>query len=86
MSDGAAGPATGKRSIQSGRRRVLKDAGRALGGALVFSLPMLMTMEMWEMWWLGFYMDPLRLLLLLVLSVPLLAVLSRYVGFEATSI
>ena len=28
---------------------LLRDAGRAIGGALVFSLPMLMTMEMWQL-------------------------------------
>ena len=31
---------------------------RAFGGAIFFSLPLLMTMEMW---WLGFYMDRLRI-------------------------
>ena len=57
-------------------------AARAFAGALIFSLPMLMTMEMW---WLGFYMDPLRLALLLVLSLPLLVRLSRYGGFRPTT-
>jgi putative integral membrane protein (TIGR02587 family) len=55
--------------------------GRALGGALVFTLPMLMTMEMWEF---GFAMDRWRLLLLLALSLPMLMFLSHYSGFEAT--
>jgi hypothetical protein len=32
-------------------RVFLVGLGRAFGGALIFSLPMLMTMEMW---WLGF--------------------------------
>lgn len=54
---------------------------RAFGGALVFSLPMLMTMEMW---WIGFYIHPLPLLLLLLLNVPLLVALSRVVGFRKT--
>jgi putative integral membrane protein (TIGR02587 family) len=40
-----------------------------------------MTMEMW---WLGFYMEPLRLMLLLLLVVPLLVGLSHFVGFEET--
>jgi putative integral membrane protein (TIGR02587 family) len=39
----------------------------------------MMTMEMW---WLGFYMDRFRLVLFLVLTVPVLAVLSHYAGFE----
>jgi uncharacterized membrane protein len=42
---------------------------------------MLMTMEMW---WLGFYMEPLRLALLMLLNIPLLIGLSYYGGFEAT--
>jgi putative integral membrane protein (TIGR02587 family) len=55
--------------------------GRALGGAVVFSLPLLMTMEMW---WLGFYMSRLRLALLLSVLIPFLTVLSHYRGFEKT--
>ncbi|MDI6028249.1 TIGR02587 family membrane protein [Corticibacterium sp. UT-5YL-CI-8] len=65
----------------SSHRRVLKDFGRAAGGALVFSLPILMTMEMWA---LGFYIDRARLLLLVVLALPLLVILSRHIGFEQT--
>ena len=58
------------------------DLGRALAGALLFALPMLMTMEMW---WLGFYMDPLRLALLLAILLPLLVRLSRYGGLRPTA-
>ena len=54
---------------------------RAFGGALIFSLPILMTMEMW---WLGFSINKLRLALLLLLSIPLLIGLSHYMGFEDT--
>lgn len=54
---------------------------RAFAGALIFALPMLMTMEMW---WLGFYMDPWRLILLIILTVPLLVGLSRFGGFKPT--
>ena len=54
---------------------------RAFGGALIFSLPILMTMEMW---WLGFYIDEFRLALLLLLTIPLLIGLSHYMGFEDT--
>ena len=55
---------------------------RAAGGAIIFALPLLMTMEMW---WLGFTMDRPRLLLLLVLLLPTLVLLSYHAGFEATS-
>lgn len=55
---------------------------RAFGGAIIFSLPILMTMEMW---YLGFYMGRFRLALFLLLVIPLLIGLSHYVGFEKTS-
>jgi putative integral membrane protein (TIGR02587 family) len=55
---------------------------RAFGGAIIFSLPLLMTMEMW---FLGFYLDRPRLLLFLVLNFFMLVVLSRFVGFEETT-
>ncbi|MBB5753268.1 TIGR02587 family membrane protein [Prosthecomicrobium pneumaticum] len=56
-------------------------AGRAFAGALLFSLPMLMTMEFWQ---LGFTIDPFRLALLLAIGVPLLVRLSRYGGIRHT--
>ena len=59
-----------------------RNSGRAVGGALVFSLPMLMTQEMW---WLGYTIDPVRLALFVALSVPMLTVLSHYIGFENTT-
>lgn len=55
---------------------------RAAGGAIVFSLPLLMTTEMWE---LGFVVAPERMLLMVVLLGPLLALLSAHAGFERTS-
>lgn len=54
---------------------------RAFGGAVLFSIPILMTMEMW---WLGFYMNELHLALLVLLDIPLLIALSHYAGFEPT--
>ena len=60
-------------------RRFLIATARAFGGAIIFALPLLMTMEMW---WLGFYMDRLRLALFLVVLLPLLGGLSYYAGFE----
>jgi len=60
----------------------LTGLARGLAGALLFALPMLMTMEMWN---LGFYMERTRLLLLLVLNMPLLIFLSHRIGFEHTN-
>ena len=57
----------------------LTGLARAFGGAIFFSLPLLMTMEMW---WLGFYMDRFRLALLMLAMVPLLIALDHYVGFK----
>lgn len=59
----------------------LVGLARAFGGAIIFALPLLMTMEMW---WLGFYVEPGRLILLLLLFIPLLIGLSHFVGFEDT--
>jgi len=46
---------------------------------LLFSLPILMTMETWQ---LGLHMERLRLALLLVTIVPVLIGLAYYLGFE----
>ena len=54
---------------------------RAFAGAVIFGLPLLMTMEMW---WLGFTMEPWKLALFLVLFFPFLVLLSWHAGFEAT--
>lgn len=72
---------TARQAAQSNRRFAVGLA-RAFGGALVFSLPLLMTMEMW---FLGFYMDRLRLALLLVVELPLLVGLAHFSGFEDTA-
>ena len=72
----ASGPAARTRT-----GKLVRDAGRAAGGALIFAIPMLMTMEMW---WLGFSMDPLRLALLIAIAIPLLTELSHQIGFEHT--
>lgn len=55
--------------------------GRAGAAALIFSLPMQMTMEMW---WLGIYLSPVRLASFIVVSLPFLIVLARFGGFEDT--
>ena len=63
-------------------REFAEGIGRAFAGALLFALPPLMTMEMW---WLGFHMEPWRLIVMLVLFFPLLIGLSHFVGFDETS-
>ena len=77
--------ATGTLSLdrdRGGFGRLFIDLGRANAGAILFSFPLLMTMEMW---WLGFSISPLRLALFTLFSIPLLVGLSYYAGFEATS-
>ncbi|MBY3256144.1 TIGR02587 family membrane protein [Rhizobium laguerreae] len=61
--------------------RFFSGIARGIAGALLFALPMFMTMEMWE---LGFYMDRSRLFLLLIVNIPLLVILSDRIGFERT--
>ena len=73
-------------SISAARRREIErgflvDLGRAAGGAIVFVLPVLMTMEMWQ---LGASLERWRLAALLIGVLPLLVGLSHFVGFEET--
>ena len=55
---------------------------RAFAGAIIFSFPVLMTMEMWS---LGFAIETYRLVIFMSLAVPLLIGLSYFIGFEDTS-
>ena len=64
-----------------GNRHYARGLARALAGAVIFGFPLLMTMEMW---WLGFYLDRLRFLILLVVTIATLIPLSYFVGFERT--
>jgi putative integral membrane protein (TIGR02587 family) len=57
------------------------DLAHDFGGAILFSFPLLMTMEMW---WLGFYMDRFRLALFLTLAFALVMGLSYFEGREET--
>jgi putative integral membrane protein (TIGR02587 family) len=68
-------------AYRAANKAFLTGVARAFGGAIIFALPLLMTMEMWS---LGFSIDPWRLLLLLVFLIPLLVGLSHFVGFEDT--
>lgn len=62
-------------------REFLIGLGRGLAGALLFALPMQMTMEMWA---LGHAMDRWRLLGLMLLAIPLLVGIAHRIGFERT--
>ena len=62
-------------------RRFGVGLARAFAGAVIFGLPLLMTMEMWS---LGFSVPADRIALLLVLFLPFLVALSWHVGFEPT--
>lgn len=73
------GPVTG--IFDEGSQRFLIGIGRGAAGALLFGLPMLMTMELWQ---LGFYMQRERLLVLVLVNIPLLIALAHSVGFEKT--
>ena len=57
----------------------LRDLGRAFAGALIFNIPLLMTMEMWEQ---GVIMNRWRLLAFILAGLPLLYGLSYYAGFS----
>lgn len=62
-------------------RKYARSLGLGLGGALLFALPLLMTMEMWQ---LGFAMERSRLAILLLATLPVLVGLSYFAGFEPT--
>jgi putative integral membrane protein (TIGR02587 family) len=59
-------------------RRFFVGLARAFGAAVFFSLPLLMTMEMWS---LGYSMSRVRLALFVAAMVPLLVALDHYSGF-----
>ena len=62
--------------------RYARGLARAFAGAIVFSLPLLMTMEMW---WLGFYLERTNLLQFILVNLAVLVGLSRLSGFEETA-
>lgn len=65
----------------SPNREYALGLARAFGGAIIFGLPLLMTMEMWL---LGFAANPARLLLFMAVNFIVLVGLSRFGGFEHT--
>jgi uncharacterized membrane protein len=61
---------------------ILKGSGRAVAGALLFALPLFLTMEVWR---LAVSIPDLRLALLLVVTIGITVILSRYLGFRSSS-
>lgn len=57
----------------------LKEYARGITGGLLFSLPMLYTMELW---WSGFLVSPLRLTIYLFVGLLLLLAYNHYVGLR----
>ncbi|CDZ26713.1 Putative integral membrane protein TIGR02587 [Neorhizobium galegae bv. officinalis] len=76
------GARTERGNDTGGSRSFLIGLGRGAAGAMLFGIPMLMTMELWQ---LGFYIERWRLFLLLVVNIPLLILLAHRIGFERTS-
>ena len=70
-----------RNAARQANAKFARGLARAFAGAVIFGLPLLMTMEMW---WLGFHMQPHRLALLLALFFPFLVLLSWHSGFEPT--
>lgn len=57
----------------------LKEYGRGITGGLLFSLPMLYTMELW---WAGFLANPLQLIIYFIVGMFLLMIYNHYVGIR----
>ncbi|MGR3197647.1 MAG: TIGR02587 family membrane protein [Paracoccus sp. (in: a-proteobacteria)] len=77
----AAMPASADRRSTPSTDKFFAGVGRAFAGALLFALPMLMTMEMW---WLGFTLERWRIVVMLLAMLPPLMGLSRFGGFRRT--
>ena len=74
-------PQSAHKGVADSNRQYAVALGRAFAGAVIFCLPLLMTMEMW---WLGFALHPGRLLTFSLANFALLYGLSRVAGFEAS--
>lgn len=71
-----------KAKASSGERTVaesFREYGRGVAGGLMFSLPLLYTMEVW---WAGFSAHPLRLLAYMLATFVLLLGYNRYAGLR----
>ncbi len=60
-------------------RESLKEYGRGITGGLLFSLPMLYTMELW---WAGFIANTMQLVIYFIVGIGLLMLYNRYVGIR----
>ena len=69
------------RAATDPNRAYAMGVARAFAGAIIFGLPLLMTMEMW---FLGAALHPGRLLVFLAVNFFILVGLSRFGGFERT--
>jgi putative integral membrane protein (TIGR02587 family) len=69
------------RALTGPNRGYATGLARAFAGAIIFGLPLLMTMEMW---FLGISVHPARLLVFLGVNFVILVGLSRFGGFERT--
>jgi putative integral membrane protein (TIGR02587 family) len=67
--------------VRARTRRFWIGIARAFSGAILFALPLLMTVEMWS---LGSSLPPGRIALFLGLTIPILVGLSYISGFEPT--
>lgn len=65
--------------MTAGSGSALRGYSRGVLGALLVSVPLLATMEMW---WMGFLIPPFRLLIFLAANFALLVVLEYFSGFQ----
>lgn len=71
-----------RKTTKAAERKVsesLQEYGRGVAGGLMFSLPLLYTMEVW---WAGFTSHPLRLLAYVLATFVLLLGYNRYAGLR----
>jgi putative integral membrane protein (TIGR02587 family) len=82
--NGAGSTPSARRRSQSGPtlRASVEEYGRGIAGGLLFSLPLLFTMEMW---WAGFVTNSLRLLLYVIVTFVLLLAYNFYAGLRDDS-
>lgn len=68
-----------REKIERPVRRSLQEYARGVAGGLLFSFPLLFTMEVW---WAGFIATPFQLLIMVVVTYLLLLGYNRYAGMR----